>query len=180
MRLSEAGQRIEVSFGSGKGMRGKSLRRNSACVNRRLSLQKLPEATLKRRNVPCLAFPNYENAPSSFLERRHGPLVALDNLAEFWMPISRVRFWKPAIEAFLPGMLVPKTAMNEDCLLVRPAHDVWFAGKLPRVEAESVTEPMNQRADDQFWLHAVRADSPHVFGTMCTRNGISHQRQVWL
>jgi len=50
-------------------------------------------------------------------------------------------------------MLMPKTPMNKNRLLLRAPHDVWLTREFTGVQSKTITQTMNDRSHDPFRLH---------------------------
>lgn len=94
------------------------------------------------------------------------------------MPIGSIGFRQPAVETLLPRMLMPKTTVDENCLLILSANDVGLAREFVGMQAESVAEPMHNRPNNQLWLHPSRSNAPHVLGTPVLRKLIHTSKRV--
>lgn len=75
------------------------------------------------------------------------------------LPVASVLHGCPA--AVAAGVQVPEAAVHVDDLSELGKNDVGGAWQVAAVEAEAITEPVNQAADDEFWLGIFRANGCH-------------------
>ena len=59
-------------------------------------------------------------------------------------------------------MLMPKASMHKDNLSQPRKDDVGFTGKIVAMNAEAITQAMEQGADEDLGLCVLAADLPHV------------------
>ena len=69
-------------------------------------------------------------------------------------------------------MLVPKTTVHKDHFSAGGEYNVGAAGELSPMQPETVAQPVQLGAHDQFGFSILASDSPHVFAAASTRDRI--------
>jgi len=81
------------------------------------------------------------------------------------MPVDRVRFREPRVEATWIGMLVPEASVDKNDLHASGKNQVWLAWQVFAMKPEAVAEFVNRGPDGHFRLRATRAYRRHVGAT---------------
>jgi hypothetical protein len=105
------------------------------------------------------AFPELEDTPSLPEQLVFVPNVSRYILVEFQLPEFFSSSRCCGISA--ARMPVPKAAVNKNTEVVARKHDVWFAWKLPRMQAISETMPVQQLPDLHFGRCITAANTGH-------------------
>jgi hypothetical protein len=71
-------------------------------------------------------------------------------------------------------MLVPEAPMNKYHLPAGRKNHIRFSGKIFAMQAESVTEAVNQAAKCKLWIRIFAADAPHVGAAAFCRKFVCH------
>jgi hypothetical protein len=71
-------------------------------------------------------------------------------------------------------MLVPEAAMNKYHFPAGRKNDIGFSWKILAMQAESVTEAVNQPAEHKLWTRIFTADAPHVGAATICRKIVRH------
>jgi hypothetical protein len=62
------------------------------------------------------------------------------------------------VSALAPAKTMPEVAVHENGDLSRCEYDVGTAGKIPSVQAEALSLPMQRLPDDQLWPRILAVD----------------------
>src|SRR5690242_6530122 len=89
-------------------------------------------------------------------------LVALDIALQLRVPVARVRFWLPAVEAFRRAVLMPETSVDKDGLAARSEDQVRLTGKVLAMQPVAVAPRVKQTAHNHFRFRVRGADLSHV------------------
>jgi hypothetical protein len=71
-------------------------------------------------------------------------------------------------------MLVPEAAMNKYHFPAARKNDIGFSRKIFAMQAEPVTEAVNQAAECNLWIRVFAGDTPHVGASVFCRKLICH------
>jgi hypothetical protein len=71
-------------------------------------------------------------------------------------------------------MLVPEAAVNKYHFPAGRKDDIGFSRKIFAMQAESVTEVVNQPAERKLWTRVFAADAPHVGAAAFCRKNVRH------
>lgn len=137
-------------------------------------LQKLFQSSFKLVQVFRLAFPNDEHAPPQVFELANCFSISLLIAGEFRLPVLQPRARQTPIKATIVRMLVPEATVHEYRFPPSDKNQVRFAGQILAVEAEAVSQPVRQSANDNFWLGITRFDCTHICGA-CVARYFIHQ-----
>jgi hypothetical protein len=83
---------------------------------------------------------------------------------------SRIRHMRK----FAPGMLMPKTPVNEDNLSSLGEGQIGTAGRSLPLETEPIAQLVQQTADDELGLRVRALDTSHVPATLILRKMVRH------
>jgi hypothetical protein len=72
-------------------------------------------------------------------------------------------------------MAMPKTSMNENDGLPFGQHDVRLAGQILSMEPESITHPVKNAPDPDFWQGVLRDDTAHDLGPLLPAVDVGHR-----
>ena len=126
--------------------------------------EKADEQVPQLFQVLDLTLPDKQHVPSRCTQRLLSVEISLHVPRQFLVPIGRVRSGRVSDPAAWIGMLVPKTAMNENHLVPTPEHQIRVSRKVFLVKPVSISKAVNESPNSQFWLHALALDTPHVVG----------------
>ena len=93
-----------------------------------------------------MAFPYNQRPPPNGSEGRKNASVTSGIPGELRQPILSIAF--RLLESKGAGVLMPKTAVNENDLPPRRKHDIWRARQIFAVEAKPISKTMHQSSDN--------------------------------
>jgi hypothetical protein len=96
------------------------------------------KAEAETRKVSQLAFPNGQNAPAKFSERRIRASIAFNIRLELLQPERSVALRR--VCKFAAAMSVPKASVDHDDSLVPRQDEIGSAGQRCHVQPKAVTE----------------------------------------
>lgn len=69
-------------------------------------------------------------------------------------------------------MSMPKTAMNENYSPPTGKNEVWPTGQIPVMESKSITQSMDESANDEFRFRILTVDARHPLASLDLQEGI--------
>lgn len=106
-----------------------------------------------------VALPNHEHLPAQILERGLFPRVTASVLPVLALPKLDIAP-RPA-PAVCAVVSMPEATVHEDDFAARRKREVRMTRKVGGMQRVPITEPMQSRAHDEFWLGVLPANSRH-------------------
>jgi hypothetical protein len=111
-------------------------------------------------NVRYLAFPDHYDAPTELAKSPNSDPVASNVPIELGLPKGKIAL--RGIGVLAAGVPVPEAAVNKDHGTVARQDDVRPAREIATVQAKSISQPVQRRANDQLRLRVPAPDPGHV------------------
>jgi hypothetical protein len=67
-----------------------------------------------------------------------------------------------------------EASMHDNDLSVPDKNNIWLSRKILLMESISISQPMNDGADDHFWARITISDTRHVEATLFCRVNVGH------
>ena len=124
--------------------------------------------------IPQLAFPNRQDAPTGRRERRCIAAVSKPIARQLRPPVADVRFRQPRDRALRIRVPVPEATVYEDDRMMARQHEIGRTGKVPPMQSKAVTHPVHDRPDDPLRQHVARANPRHAARTISRAQVVGH------
>jgi hypothetical protein len=106
-----------------------------------------------------LAFPYDEDAPTQASQRSEVAPISLNVAGKFRVPVVQSRRRRRL--ARVAGVAVPEAAVDLDRLAEPREHEIGLAGQVAPVQAESISQSVNQSTDDEFRRRVTALHGAH-------------------
>ena len=126
-----------AAYGNSTSGRGPTVSRQlTECISL-LSVKEVGYSRLELASFTRLAFPDDQHAPTLFIELLQASFITFHRLGEFLLPkLNAGRGRRATLWAIVA---MPKAPVNENHLLARDKHEIWFSRQLSHVE--SISKP---------------------------------------
>jgi hypothetical protein len=94
---------------------------------------------------------------------------------EFGQPEVKPGLWKPAKVTVVP---MPKTAVEENHLLIFRKNEIWLTGQRRDMESVSVSECVDQTTNGHLTLAIFVFDKPHPLAAFGRGQCVGHRYNI--